>query len=716
MQAFKQNLVIGFGLSLLLLIVSSVASYLSINHLISTTEQVNHTNEVMTKLEGVISILKDAETGQRGFLLTNDESFLDPYRGAYNGALVQLNEVKQLTAENPDQQVDAEMLRNLVVKRLSILDALINQRRAGDTITTEALLEGKRYMDNARIIVKGMQEREKALLSQRTATQTRYALYTPMLILIAAALSVIVTVVSFGRVLTDYNKRVELQQELEDKDEEISKRLTIIRGIADTISAGDYKTRISDEGKDALGGIAGSLNRMAESLDHSFADLSDKEWLQTGIAKLNENMIGEKNTEVLANKMLEFISTYAKADIGAFYLMKDERTLFLASAIALDKNQLRSEVRLSEGIAGQAAASGKQIILNDISDNELVVNFSGGKIKPKVIVAVPVFYEGRLKGVCELGFLQSPTPITYDFLRLSVFNIGMAIHSARDHQRLQELLHETQAQSEELQAQHNELENINAELETQAEKLQASEEELRVQQEELQQANQELEERSRLLEEKNELVLERNLEIQAKAEDLALSTKYKSEFLANMSHELRTPLNSILLLSRLMAENQSGNLTKDQVEYAGVIQSSGNGLLRLIDEILDLSKIESGKMELEYNDVKLNSIVNDIRALFEPIAKDKGIDFSIEVKDAPEFIETDKLRVEQIIRNLISNALKFTRKGGVILTISKDRDAVAFTVKDTGIGIPKEKQQTIFEAFQQADGSTRRQFGGTGLG
>jgi len=281
-------------------------------------------------------------------------------------------------------------------------------------------------------------------------------------------------------------------------------------------------------------------------------------------------------------------------------------------------------------------------------------------------------------------------------------------------------LEETQSQSEELQAQHSELEGLNTELEMQTQKLQASDEELRVQQEELMQTNQELEERTRLVEEKNQLINQRNIEIQAKAEELALSNKYKSEFLAKMSHELRTPLNSILLLSRLLSENNEENLSGDQVEYARVIQSSGKGLLSLIDEILDLSKIESGKMDLEYADVSLREICNDMSTLFNPIAAEKKLEFYIRVDDSvPRQIETDKMRLEQIVRNLLSNALKFTAGGYISLHISNTagKDGfISIAVKDTGIGIAQDKQHLIFEAFQQADGSTRRRYGGTGLG
>jgi len=285
---------------------------------------------------------------------------------------------------------------------------------------------------------------------------------------------------------------------------------------------------------------------------------------------------------------------------------------------------------------------------------------------------------------------------------------------------MQELLEETQSQSEELQAQHSELEAINTELEMQTQKLQASEEELRVQQEELTQANAELLERTKAIEEKNELILQRNTEIQAKAEELALSTKYKSEFLANMSHELRTPLNSIFaFLSRLLSENSENNLSNDQVEYAKVIQSSGKGLLLLIDEILDLSKIESGKMDIEYTAVSLQGIADDIYNLFAPLAREKNIELKINLSaHLPPRINTDRLKLEQIIRNLLSNALKFTSEGTVSLDISPsvNNGFITIKVKDTGIGIPKEKQKIIFEAFQQADGSTKRKYGGTGLG
>lgn len=716
MNAFKRNLIIGYGISLLLLLISAVASYISITNLLNSAELVNHTNEVQKKVERVIASLVDAETGQRGYLITGQPEFLDPFNGAMERTTLLLNDVKNLTTDNILQQRDCDLLRKQALTRLNFLGEMVQKKRNNEIIPDSLLVVGKDHMDSVRVIVKRIQDREEGLLKIRTQNLNRFAASTPTFIIVACLLGLFVTIISFFRVLSDHNKREVLQKELLEKDEQISRRIELINDIATEISSGNYDVQVEDTGSDALAGIAGSLNRMTQSLHVSFNNLKDQQWLQTGIAQLNEIMIGKKELEVLSYHVIEFITSYTDSIQGAFYLRSDEEELKFAAGIAV--NQMAKErIHFGEGIAGQCARSGRQVYLENVPESQILVDFTGGLIKPASLLAIPVLHESKLKGVIEIAALQTYSTVKLDFLRLAGYNIGMAIHSARDHQRLQELLAETQAQSEELQAQHTELENINAELEAQAEKLQTSEEELRVQQEELQHANQELEERSRLLEEKNELILERNLEIQARAEELSQSTRYKSEFLANMSHELRTPLNSILLLSRLLTENHNSNLNSEQIEYANVIQSSGKGLLTLIDEILDLSKIEAGKMELEYTDIRIPELANELQSLFQPLATEKGIAFTVEQEnDLPLSIETDRLRLNQILRNLLSNALKFTKKGSVKMSIQKKDGDFWFTVKDTGIGIPQEKQAIIFEAFQQADGSTRRQYGGTGLG
>lgn len=716
---YKRNLLIGFGISLLILLITSAASYISIRNLLDSAEWVNHTNEVIQKLNEINIGLKDAETNQRGYLLTNEENFLNPYQESQRRATTSLLAVQELTMDNAPQQVSVVELKRLLNERLGHLQDVVSIKRKEGRIATEKLLEGRQYMDSVSDLINIMKKREQDLLVKRTSRLNSFSLYTPILIVVAAIIALIITILFYIRINSDFNEKAILQAELEKKDIDISNRINIIREISDKISQGNYAIRVQDEQRDSLGNVAGSLNKMASSLERSFALLSDKEWLQTGIAKLNDAMLGEKTLPVLCNHIIEFISTYTNSHASAFYLLeRDDLQVYSGFAYVPDK--AREKFKLGEGLVGQAVAAGKMMELKNIPSETIYVRFTTGDARPNHVIAIPIFDGYAIKGGIELASLKTFSEREIEFLNSCAHNIGIAISSAQSRKKMQELLEETQSQAEELQAQHNELENMNSELEVQAEKLQASEEELKVQQEELRQANQELEERSLLLEDRNQLITERNTEIQAKAEALTQSAKYKSEFLANMSHELRTPLNSILLLSRLMSENVEKNLTSDQVEYARVIQSSGNGLLSLIDEILDLSKIESGKMDLEYSFVSVSEIVNDMKALFNPLAKEKGIEFqTLLADDLPEKIETDKLRLEQIIKNLLSNALKFTSKGYVSLGMSRsseDQFQLRIAVKDTGIGIPEEKQELIFEAFQQADGSTRRKYGGTGLG
>ncbi|UYQ93174.1 response regulator [Chitinophaga horti] len=718
-SSFKRNLLIGFGLSLLLLIISSVASYNSIQNLLQSASLVDHTNSVIQKLEGVMSMMKDAETGQRGYLLTEDETFLDPYYGAADSALSQLREVEVLTKDNELQQASVKALGVVINQRLSMLKSLADLKRNRQAINADSLRIGKYHMDEIRGIVKQMSERERTLLRERTEELNEVSGFTPVLIIITALLSLIITSVFYMRVKTDFDDRSRLHMALQQKDADISRRIGIIQEIAGQISSGDYAVRAKDEGSDGLGNLAYAINRMANSLETSFTQLSENEWLQTGMAGLNDKMVGEKEKDTLAGYILDYVATYTNSQVGALYLAESEKLLRLYSSYALSSKDRKEFLASGEGLAGQCMQSGRMILLKDIPADAMMISYAAGEIKPVNIIALPILYEQRIVAVIELASIHEYSKHEVAFLSNVAHNIGIAITSAESRRRLQELLEETQAQSEELQTQHGELENLNMELEAQTQKLQVSEEELKVQQEELMQSNAELEERSRLLEEKNQIIINRNLEIQQKAEELEISTKYKSEFLANMSHELRTPLNSILLLSRLMSENNDKNLLPDQIEYAQVIFSSGKGLLTLVDEILDLSKIEAGKMELEFQHVHLSSVISNLQSMFEPMAKDKGLELKIGTASGlPATIETDHLRLEQVLKNLLSNALKFTSAGSVSLLVdmAAGKQAVTFKVKDTGIGISEDKQQVIFEAFQQADGSTRRKYGGTGLG
>ncbi|MDO7744114.1 MAG: CHASE3 domain-containing protein, partial [Pedobacter sp.] len=477
-KTLKNNLRIGLGLSLIILFISSLASYMSIQNLIKSSGMVSHSNLVMSNLDGIISTLKDAETGQRGYLLTGEDLFLQPYAGAKDEAIRLLNNVEQETKDNPVQQSSVKKLRTIIQDRLSVLDRTIQIKKAGGSVSVGDLLTGKEYMDNARTVIKTMQTDENNLLISRTSDQNKLAGYTPMLIILAAAFAILITIFFYRRVSSDFNTRVVLQQELQDKNDEIDHRIQVIQGIASQISSGDYKVRLDQDAKDGLGSLAGSLNAMAESLQYSFSLLEDKEWLQSGIARLNDKMVGDKSVSTLTNDILENIIEHTGAQVAAFYLLEEDRLLHITGSYALIDEQRKEMLKAGEGLAGQALKSEKMILLNDIPEGELTISYAVGNTRPRNIVAVPVIRDRMVVGVMEFGSLNIFTPLQLEFFTSISGNIGIAVQSAQNRKRLQDFLEETQAQAEELQAQHSELEGLNAELEAQTQKIQTSEEEL----------------------------------------------------------------------------------------------------------------------------------------------------------------------------------------------------------------------------------------------
>jgi signal transduction histidine kinase/DNA-binding response OmpR family regulator/CHASE3 domain sensor protein len=712
-----RQLQIVFSISVFLLVVSLFASFYSTQKLIKNSELVNHTNEVLIEAENIISFMKDAETGQRGYLITNDPAFLEPYTGAYKETATAYNRILVLTLDNPVQQKYLTEVKSLYqakfVQMQRVIDIAQKSRITNrDTLSGHReMVKGKKIMDDLRMVINRIKQEENAMLKSRIEQQQIYITYTPVLLVIAAIISILITAFTYLRIKKDLDDRIAQQRIADEKYIETSQRISLMEKYTQQVAAGNYSARTSDTKDDELGRISKALNTMVVALETTFNDINNKTWLQQGTVNVANAIRGERNMDVLAGKLITTIIDYVNAPFGTLYVPENKVHFKLAGNIGAVNAP--EEVRAGQGLVGRAIDGKKLIIVNDLPPEYLPIRSSLGSVPPASIIIVPLLFGSECVGVMEIGLLRALTALEMEFLETNAETIGIGINSAMDYLKLQNFLEEMQAQSEELQAQHNELENVNAELEAQSQKLQASEEELRVQQEELQQTNTELQQRSLLLEERNE-------EIQKKAKELELSTRYKSEFLANMSHELRTPLNSILLLSRLLAENTEENLTADQVEYSKVIQSSGNGLLGLIDEILDLSKIEAGQMTLEYLDVPIHEIVEEQQALFGPFAKEKKLDFVVDVAlNVPSVIETDKMRLGQILKNLISNALKFTDKGSVTLEIKPHTarlNTLCFVVRDTGIGIPPEKQKIIFEAFRQADGSTKRKYGGTGLG
>lgn len=713
-----RNLQFGVGLSLVILIASSVASYLSIQNQMNHRESVGVSRRSVTAVKDVLFALLNAETGNRGYQLTGKESFLEPYKRSLNEYSDAIERAKSLNVKDEHQQKLLEKLEQNVESNIANLKLFVDNRRKGIVMTQEQIEQSKYYMDKCRMIVNEFAQYEEAQLEIKNKDLNNSSNTTVLFIVFSAISAIVVTVFFYLKLKSDLIRREKLEKDLRNKDLEISRRVSAIQKIANRVANGDYTQTLKDDVQDDLGDLVDSLNHMKESLKKSFDKINKSDWKQKGLALLNESLMGNKSVKDVSERSLNQLIEYGKCINGSMYLF-DDGTLKLTSAFGLETN-MKKGFEPGEGMIGQTFINEKLQVYNNLKEEDFVVSFASSKLRINGLLLLPVFSDGHCIGVLELAAITNFDEDRIEYFTESARNIGIALNAAKGREKEQQLLEETQAQSEELQVQHSELENLNTELEAQTQKLQASEEELKVQQEELMQANAELEERSRLLEDKNHLIAERNNEIQKKVEELALSTKYKSEFLANMSHELRTPLNSILLLSRLMAENPEENLNEDQVESAKVIQSSGSSLLTLIDEILDLAKIESGKMTLEYQNVEISELVKDLKGLFNPIFLDKKLQFNINIDDEVEqSIETDRLRVEQVLRNLLSNSLKFTKEGSIDLNIKKDprnKDFIIFSVKDTGIGIAEDKQKIIFEAFQQADGSTRRKFGGTGLG
>ena len=540
---------------------------------------------------------------------------------------------------------------------------------------------------------------------------------------------------------------------LTDNVNAMANSLTVqVRAIADVATAvtrGDLSRQIAVEAQGELDELKNNLNQMIVNLKSTTEKNAEQDWLKTNLAKFSRMMQGQKDLEAVSKLIMSELTPLVSAHHGAFYIMEDDNNTpvlkLIASYAYKERKHLGNRFYLGEGLVGQAALEKKPILLTNVPDDYIRISSGLGEAPPRNVIVLPVLFEGEVKAVIELASFLPFSQIHQLFLDQLAETVGVVINMIAANMRTAELLEqsqgltlELQSQSEELRKQQEELKRSNAELEAQAQTLRTSEELLKDQQEELQQVNEELEEKASLLAEQNRKVEQKNEEVEAarlsleeKAEQLQLSSKYKSEFLANMSHELRTPLNSLLILARLLSENKEGNLTPKQVEFAQTILSSGSDLLNLINDVLDLSKVEAGKMDVNPSDVRLAEVKDFVERNFNPVADQKGLTFRVEVNaDLPQTIYTDGARLQQVLKNLLSNAFKFTHEGEVTLTMRRAEkgrrfqnstldsaaDIVALAVQDTGIGIAKDKQRLIFEAFQQADGTTNRKYGGTGLG
>ncbi|MHC0038878.1 response regulator [Pseudoneobacillus sp. C159] len=500
-------------------------------------------------------------------------------------------------------------------------------------------------------------------------------------------------------------------------------------------------TNIEVRSNDEIDEVAQSFNRMTTSLYEQKIIDENRTWKKEHIADITTTLTGIHDIDGLSNTFLSKTVPLLGAAQAVIYLKEVDahgEAIFKinSSYAAFDKEKLSQTFRLGEGLVGQVALEQKPMIFRDIPADYLKIKSGLGEATPISLYVLPVIFEDEVSAVIEIASFTYFNETQSALLQETVRNFAIILESVVSRIQLAKLLEETQilmeeiqVQSEELQSQQEELRITNEELEHQSQILRSSEEELQAQQKVLEETNGELEDKANMLAEQNQMLLSANqeverarVELENRAKQLTLSSKYKSEFLANVSHELRTPLNSLLILSKLLADNNDGNLSEKQEEYARTIYHSGKDLLTLINDILDLAKIESGKMEVSPVQIQMMDLVELLQQRFNPIAKEKKVNFKVDFMEGlPSTLYSDEKRLMQVLENLLSNAFKFTHDGEVLLQIGCQYDQCnqrhfVFSIHDTGIGIPKEKQNLIFEAFQQADGTTSRKYGGTGLG
>lgn len=517
---------------------------------------------------------------------------------------------------------------------------------------------------------------------------------------------------------------------------EIQNGLREVIDYTKKVATGDYSTFITPRSSEDELSVA--LNQMVGKLKEANDLAIQDSWFKSGINQINEKLSGDRKLNEIASVSLSFMLDFLHSQLGSIHLYNPEyKFLNLTCSSGFDPKKLKDKIKLKEGILGQVAYEKKILIMDEIPESQYLTFSSSGEFSPKEIIVIPLLFNDLLVGVLELASLKAYTDPELEFIRQASEIIAINLNSAESVHKTKELLQKTQDQASELQVQQEELRVANEELVEHTKVLTESEKRLQVQQEELRVANEELEERTRQLEIQKDNISRTNQELtvvqdkmEIKAKELQQASQYKSEFLANMSHELRTPLNSLLILSNLLANNKKGNLTADQVQSAQIIHKSGTDLLVLINEVLDLSKIEAGKMTIEIDEVKTFDIKDEILMNFKATAEDKNLILNLHIdENFPVILTTDRYRLMQIIRNLVSNAFKFTSQGSISVDFIPSPKTMVFAkselnnlntccirVTDTGVGIPEEKLEAIFEAFQQADGSISRKYGGTGLG
>lgn len=699
------------------------------------TDRINKAFDLARNKDGqnyTLSITKsliDYQTGLRGYLLTGREVFLEPYYTAQKNIQDDFSALRGLVADAYDT--------HKVRRQIALISELANEwqeKSAKPEIQARlemnkskvsmsdvvALIEaetGKNISDQIRAQLAEFSGVERELMEERIAKSeqsTQIANWTITL----GTLFVIAISLLFSMLIIRVVKR----------------QLQNTSDVANTIAAGNYDIEVKlQSNKDYLGK---SLQKMTQALrdntsklKHEKTKLETQDWIKSNQASVLAKLQETKDLVSFADFLMRELVPLLKAHLGIFYYKNTEEKesilTLLGSYAYKSRKSVSNQFALGEGLVGQCALEKETILLTNAPDNYIEISSGSGSAAPQNIIVVPVIFENETIAVIEIASVIEFEEKSQHLIELLSVNLGVLINNIVSKDMTDKLLLESQKLSKELQEQQEELRATNEELEEKTQVLKENEEELKAQSEELQAANEELEEKSDRLEKQNQAIIKKSTEVdearkevEQRAEDLALASKYKSEFLANMSHELRTPLNSLLILSKELESNKEHNLTERQVESAKVIHQGGQDLLTLINDILDLSKIEAGKLQVDVSEIYISDFLSTLKSQFDPIVKEKGLAFITEIEgDKSRVIYSDEQRLSQVIKNFFFNAVKFTHEGSITIKVSFAVEGMAtFSVIDTGIGIPKEKQKQIFEAFQQGDGATNRNYGGTGLG
>lgn len=695
----RSKILLGYLVVVLLFGAALLVLSAQINELQKENDFISHHDlEVHNLTNAIEKDVLDMETGQRGFMLTGKESYLEPYNQALSEWNSNYDQLYGLISDNPSQQQRLQTIKTHILRWIEVAAepsiALKNQGDQEQVITFFQSDPGKNEIDLLRSQLTGFRNTEIALTEARV---TSLAERSSTLLTIMYTLWAAIAAFSIGAAIMVSGNIVKTLRDVRQT-------------IRDISQGGNLGERIHVRTEDEVGDLGRETNKL---LDKVQEQNRVKDQL-TSIATLLQN---PTNLEGLSRLFLNELAILLEVPYSVLYYWKDNRLLRLA-AYAADGEKEHSIGKVSlapgEGLVGQSAVEKRILRMNDLPQNYIRISSGLGHASATSLTVVPVIFEGRTIAVIELASLKPLLENELEQLHELVEIFSVSLHSTATRMELQQLYDESQVLNEELQAQ--------------SEKLQLQTEEMLSQTEELQMQTEELHMLNERLEMQKHAAETSASELASVADQLRTSSGYKSEFLANMSHELRTPLNSMLILSEILAENQHENLSSEEQKYASVIHTSGKDLLNLINDILDLSKVEAGEMDIDLGEVYLGVLPETMNQYFLKTAEQKGIDFRIQMQShLPETIVTDEMRLHQILRNLLSNAFKFTHEGEVALTISRmnlaspeaggpETDVIAFSVSDTGIGIAEDKLLQIFDAFKQADGATARKYGGTGLG